>query len=226
MARSQTPYLPEDPFTAAGINRVRQIAKRGAYDRESVYAILDRGFVAHVAFIDEDRPVVIPLVYGRSGDRLFLHGHRKSRAMTSSDGEPVSLCITLVDGIVVGRSIFESSMNYRSVVLHGRAFPIEKTEARIEALRCVSEHMFPGRWDEVREPYDKEIKGTGVYEVVIEAASAKVRAGPPIDDYDEFDPATWVGVVPVTTSIGRPIADSSVPRDAPIPASLLRIAKG
>lgn len=226
MARSRTPYLPENPFTAAGINRVRQIAKRGAYDRESVYAILDRGFVAHVAFIDEGRPVVIPLVYGRSDDRLFLHGHRKSRAMTSCDGEPVSLCVTLVDGIVVGRSIFESSMNYRSVVLHGRAFPIEDTEARIEALRCVSEHMFPGRWDEVRAPYDKEIKGTGVYEVVIEAASAKVRAGPPIDDYDEFDPATWVGVVPVTTTIGRPIADTCVPCDAPVPASLSRIVKG
>lgn len=219
-------FLPAEPFAPAGINKVRQIAERGSYDRSSVFRILDRGYVAHVAFVDAARPVVVPMVYGRDGDRLFLHGHRKSRTMTAASGEAVCIGVTLVDGIVVGRSIFESSMNYRSVVLHGRARAVEDVAEKLHALRCVSEHMFPGRWDEVRAPKDIEITATGIHEITIEAASAKVRAGGPNDDYDDFDPNTWVGVVPVMRALGQPLADASVPKGAPYPASLSRIVKG
>ncbi len=216
----------QDSFDIGSLNRVRQIRERGHYDRATIFGILDRGFVAHVAFVHDHRPVVIPMAYGRDGDRLFIHGAKKSRIATSSRGEPVSIGVTLVDGIVVGRSIFESSMNYRAVVIHGYARELETEEKRLHALHCVSEHNFPGRWDEVRAPYDKELKQTGVLEVEIETASAKIRNGPPIDDYETYDERTWIGVVPVITALGQPLADSKVPKDVPIPGSLARIKKG
>lgn len=215
-----------DPFEIGSLNRVRQIRERGHYDRATIFGILDRGFVAHVAFVQTGRPVVIPMTYGRDGDRLFIHGAKKSRIATTARGEPVSIGVTLVDGIVVGRSIFESSMNYRAVVIHGHARELHTDEERLHALRCVSEHNFPGRWDEVRPPYDNELKQTGVLEVEIESASAKIRNGPPIDDYEAYDVNTWVGVVPVITALGQPLADSKVPKDVPIPSSLSRIQKG
>ncbi len=217
---------PSDPFAPARINRVRQISERGHYDRESIFAILDRGLVAHVAFVDGDRPVVMPMAYGRDGDRFFIHGAKKSRAVRATQGFAVSIGVTLVDGLVVARSIFESSMNYRSVVLHGHAMEIDDHNEKLHALRCISEHNMPGRWSEVRAPFDSEVKRTGVLEVAIDAASAKIRRGPPLDDYEEIDLSVWSGVVPMHTVIGQAIADSSVPQDVPVPASLSGISKG
>ena len=214
-------------FDVTDLNRVRQARDRAAYDKETVYAILDAGLVAHVAFVDQGRPVVIPMIYGRDGDRLFLHGARKGRFASTTAGEPVSIGVTLVDGIVVARSMFDASMNYRSVVIHGRAAEIDDIAARLHALKCVSEHNLPGRWNEVRAPLDKELKATVVIEVTVEAAAAKIRRGPANDSAGAgVDENVWAGVVPVTTVIGEPEVDSSVPAGVPVPASLSRIRKG
>ena len=134
-------------FTITDVNRVRRVRERGQYDRATVYEILDRGFVAHVAFVDDGRPVVIPMIYGRDGDTLYLPSARKGRFATALAGANVCVGVTLVDGIVVARSLFESSMNYRSVMIHGRATEVEDADARLRGLRCVSEHNIPGRWE-------------------------------------------------------------------------------
>ena len=221
MSAPREPPATGESFDVTAINRVRQVRERGHYDRETVFAILDAGLVAHVAFVDQGRPVVIPMAYGRDGDRIFLHGARKSRIATATAGAPVSIGVTLVDGIVVARSMFESSMNYRAVVIHGHAVELEGEDERLHAMRCITAQTLPGRWDEVRAPYEKELKATAILEVTIEAASAKVRQGPAVDDYAEiYDERVWVGVVPVLTTFGAPVANSTVPGDVPIPASL------
>ena len=213
-------------FDVTDQNRVKQIRDRGHYDHETVFDILDRGLVAHVAFVDDGRPVVMPMAYGRKGDRIFIHGAKKSRIAKTMASSYVSIGVTLVDGLVVGRSIFESSMNYRAVVIHGQARTLTDPDERLEALRCVSEHNLPGRWDEVRPPLVRELAQTGVLEVQIETASAKIRNGPPIDDYEDYDHQTWVGIVPVVLCVGRPIRDSNVAADVKEPASVSMIRKG
>jgi len=196
---------------------------RGHYDAATIHAILDEAIVAHVGFIDADRPVVIPMLFGRDGDRLFLHGARKGRITSTADGAAVCITVTLVDGIVVARSMFDASMNYRSVVIHGIAREIEVDADRLHALRCISDHVLPGRWDEVRAPLDKELKGTSVLEVTIDAASAKVRQGPSNDDRMPGDDDVWAGVVPIRTIMDAPIPDPDVPADLPVPRSLRRL---
>ena len=213
-------------FPVTDTNRVRRVRDRGHYDRSTIYDILDRGLVAHVAFVDEGRPVVMPMAYGRDGDVLYLHSAKKGRFSETIAGEWISVAVTLVDGIVVARSMFESSMNYRSIVVHGRAVEVKDDAGRLHGLRCVSEHNIPGRWDEVRAPYENELKATVVLRVTMEEVSAKVRQGPPLDDYDERDDRVWIGVVPIVTAVGAPIADGSVPKDVPMPGSVSRIRKG
>jgi uncharacterized protein len=225
MSRKNQPHMPEQPFEPAGINQVRQIRNRGHYDRETVFRILDAGLVAHVSFVDEGKPTVIPMVYGRDQDRLFIHGHRKSRLIEREEGEPVCLCVTHVDGVVVARSIFESAMNYRSVIIHGTAHAITDKLEKLHALRCTSEHVFPGRWDEVRQPFDNELKGTGVFEVRIAAASAKIRQSPVNDDYPNPDPKIWAGIIPVATAFGAAIPDKTVEPGLALPKSLFRIPR-
>ena len=217
--RSETP----EAFEVTDANRVRRHHERGQYDRATVFAILDRGLVAHVAFVHDGRPVVIPMTYGRDGDRLFLHGARKGRITTATAGEPVSVGVTLVDGIVVARTLFDSTMNYRAVVVHGRATELQEPEARLHALRCISEHLLPGRWSEVRLPSPQELKATAVLEVKIETASAKVRTGAVVDADEAGVEDDWRGVVPVATTLGAPVTDPKVPSTAPVPASVQRL---
>jgi nitroimidazol reductase NimA-like FMN-containing flavoprotein (pyridoxamine 5'-phosphate oxidase superfamily) len=214
--------IPETPdaFPLSDANRVRRHPERGHYDRATIFGILDRGLVAHVAFVDDGRPVVIPMAYGRDGDRLFLHGARKGRITTAPAGQPVSVGVTLVDGIVVARSLFDSTMNYRAVLIHGRAFEVDDHERRLHALRCITEQVLPGRWTEVRLPTAQELKATTVLEVEIESASAKVREGG-VRDVDEVGTeSAWRGVVPVLSTFGVPVADSNVPVSTPVPASV------
>ena len=221
MSDPHEPPRVDDAFEVTDLNRVRQVRRLARYDHETVFQILDAGFVAHVAFVDDGRPVVIPMAYGRDGDRILLHGARKSRIATRVDGSPVSIGVTIVHGLVVARSSFESSMNYRAVVIHGHAREVNDADARLRGMRCISDHILPGRWDEVRAPYDKELKATMLLEVEIEAASAKVRTGPAIDEYEIYDEMVWVGVVPFVTEVGSPIANNTVPSDVPVPASVL-----
>ena len=212
------------PFAVTILNRVRRHHERAHYDRASVYGILDRGLVAHVAFIDDGRPIVIPMAYGRDGDRLFLHGARKGRFSTATAGEPVSIAVTLVDGLVIARTAFDSSMNYRAVVIHGRATELEDDAERLHGLRCVTEHALPGRWDEIRAPTEQELRATVVLAVDIEAAAAKVRDGGVVHGKTADDEPGWAGVIPILSLVGSPVPDSTVPTDLSVPASVARLS--
>jgi nitroimidazol reductase NimA-like FMN-containing flavoprotein (pyridoxamine 5'-phosphate oxidase superfamily) len=214
---------PEPHFAITDVNRVRRYHQRGRYDRATIFGILDRGLVAHVAFVHDGRPVVIPMAYGRDGDRLFLHGARKGRITTEAAGAPVSIGVTLLDGIVVARSLFDSSMNYRAVVIHGRAFEIEDDATRLDALRRIVDHTTPGRWDEVRPPSEQELKATTVLEVTIESASAKFREGDAGESIEAGSETVWCGVVPIVTTFGSPVPDATVPDAMPIPDSVRRL---
>jgi uncharacterized protein len=186
--------------------RVRRHPERGRHDRETVYAILDEGFVCHLGFCAEGQPFVIPTLYGRAADKLIVHGSSASRTLRAlRDGIEVSVAVTLVDGLVLAHSVFSHSMNYRSVVVFGRATPINGTGEKLEALRAVTEHLLPGRWDEARPPTDAELKQTLVLSLPLEEASAKVRVGPPLD---EPDPAwhTWAGELPLQIHSDAPVA--------------------
>jgi nitroimidazol reductase NimA-like FMN-containing flavoprotein (pyridoxamine 5'-phosphate oxidase superfamily) len=211
------------PFEPGSLNRVRAMRERGRYDAATILGILDEAIVAHVGFVDAGRPVVIPMLFGRDGHRLFLHGARKGRITSATNDAAVCLTVTLVDGIVVARSMFDASMNYRAVVIHGHAREIEAEVDRLHALRCISEQVLPGRWDEVRAPFDNELKGTSVLEVTIDAASAKIRQGPSNDDPAPGDERVWAGVVPIRTVIGEPVPDDALPMDIALPSSLRRL---
>jgi uncharacterized protein len=187
---------------------VHRLPARGAYDRETVHAILDEGLICHVGFVFERSPFVIPTGYGRDGDRLLIHGSAASRMLRAlSAGAEACITVTLVDGLVLARSAFHHSMNYRSVVVLAKGTLIDQPEAKMEALRVITERLVPGRWDGVRQPTPQEMKGTTVISFSIAEASAKVRIGPPKDDAEDYALPTWAGVLPLSLTPGAPIAD-------------------
>ena len=188
--------------------RVVREAERAVYDRETVYRILDEGFLCHAGFAVDGQPFVIPTSYGRKGASLYIHGSAASRMLRQfKEGVPVCITVTLLDGLVLARSIFNHSMNYRSVVVLGKATLVDDPEEKLEALRILSEHILPGRWADSRQPNERELKATSVLRVPIEEFSAKVRVGPPVDDEDDYAFPTWAGVVPLETIAGVPIND-------------------
>jgi uncharacterized protein len=188
--------------------RVVRESHRGIYDRETAYAILDEGFLCHVGFTVDGQPFVIPTLYGRKDDNLFIHGSAASRMLRNlKGGIPVCLTVTLVDGLVLARSIFNHSMNYRSVVVLGKAMLVDEPIEKLEALQSVSEHIIPGRWVDVRPPNQSELKQTSVLKLPIEEFSSKVRTGPPIDDEEDYSFPTWAGVVPLEMRTGAPLDD-------------------
>jgi nitroimidazol reductase NimA-like FMN-containing flavoprotein (pyridoxamine 5'-phosphate oxidase superfamily) len=188
--------------------RLVREAERGVYNREAAYRILDEGFLCHVGFVADGQPFVIPTSYGRKDDRLYIHGSAASRMLRQmKDGVPVCVTVTLLDGLVLARSIFNHSMNYRSVVILGKATPVDDAVEKVEALRLLSEHIIPGRWADARQPNERELKATLVMRVPIEEFSAKVRTGPPIDDEEDYSFPTWAGVVPLETVARPPIND-------------------
>jgi uncharacterized protein len=203
------------PTTRTRITREPQLA---IYDREVAYRILDEGFICHVGFSVDDQPYVIPTSYGRSGDELFIHGSAASRMLRSlSGGMPVCVTVTLLDGLVLARSVFNHSMNYRSVVILGTATAVQNEEEKIAALRILSEHIIPGRWAEARQPNDRELKATTVLRLPITEFSAKVRTGPPIDEEDDYSFPTWAGVIPLQMTAGAGIADPRLPQNVAMP---------
>jgi len=188
--------------------RVAREPHRGVYDRATAYQILDEGFLCHVGFVVDGQPFVIPTGYGRSGDSLYIHGSAASRMLRNLDqGVPVCVTVTLLDGLVLARSIFNHSMNYRSVVVLGTAVAVNDPKEKLEALRRLSEHILPGRWAEVRQANERELKQTLVMRLPIEEFSAKVRQGPPIDDEEDYAFPTWAGVIPLQMVAGQPIDD-------------------
>jgi uncharacterized protein len=196
-------------YTPTPRTRVVREAERGIYDRETAYRILDEGFLCHVGFVVDGQPFVIPTSYGRKDDSLFIHGSAASRMLRNlKESLPVCITVTLLDGLVLARSIFNHSMNYRSVVILGRATLVGDPGKKLDALRILSEHIIPGRWNDVRQPNERELKATSVLRVPIEEFSAKVRTGPPIDDEEDYSFPTWAGVVPLELAVHEPIADS------------------
>jgi uncharacterized protein len=188
--------------------KLGRLPSRGSHEPESIHAILDAAFLAHVGFQVEGQPFVIPTLFGRDGDKLYLHGSAASRMLRGLEtGVPACVCVTVVDGLVLARSAFHHSMNYRSVVAFGTARKIEDAEEKIRALRMISEHLIAGRWSDVRGPSAKELKATAVLAFAIEEASAKIRTGPPMDDEEDYGLPVWAGVIPMRLEAKSPVPD-------------------
>jgi uncharacterized protein len=205
---------------------LKRLPKRGVYDRQLVYAILDEGFICHAGFVVDGKPVVIPTGYARVDDQLYIHGSQASRMLrTLKTGIDVCVTVTLIDGLVLARSAFHHSMNYRSVVVFGKATAIEEAEAKLAALRALSEHMIPGRWDEVRQPNVEELKATTVLSLPLEEVSAKVRTGPPLDDEEDYSLEVWAGVLPLKLVAGEPVKDPVLKTGIAPPSHLFRYSR-
>ena len=188
---------------------LKRLPKRGSYDRAAMYRILDEGLVCHVGFVSDTTPVVIPTAYGRVDDVLYIHGSAASRMLrTLAGGVDLCVTVTLVDGLVLARSAFHHSMNYRSVVVFGRAGVVEDAEAKRAALHAITDHLIPGRWPNVREPYAQELKGTLVLALPLAEASVKIRTGGPLDDEPDYALPVWAGELPLRIVPQTPIADA------------------
>ena len=198
--------------------RVRRLPARGSYDRQLIDAILDEALVCHVGFVHDGQPFVLPTTFARLGDALYIHGSAASRMLRGlRDGIPVCVTVTLLDGLVLARSAFHQSMNYRSVVVLGVASEVTDQAERLRGLEAVVEHVFPGRWREVRPPSAQELRATMVLRLPIVEASAKVRTGGPLDDAADLGRACWAGHVPVALAAGTPIPDGIVPAGVAMP---------
>jgi hypothetical protein len=197
--------------------KLRRVPKRGFHDRDTIDAILDEALISHIGFVHDDRPAVIPTLHARVGDEVLLHGSAASR-MLRALGQGVDVCLTatLIDGLVLARSAFHHSMNYRSVVLYGKATPVTGDAELERALEVFTEKLVPGRWADVRWPTTQELKGTAVLSLPIAEGSAKVRTGPPIDDDEDYDLDVWAGVVPLRLTAGAaepdPVLRDGIPR--------------
>jgi len=198
--------------------KLRRIPDRGSHDGETINPILDAGFLAHVGFCVNGQPFVIPTLYGRDGERLYLHGSAVSRMLRELEtGIRACVTVTLVDGLVLARSAFDHSMNYRSVVAFGTARKVADPEQKIKSLRVISEHLVAGRWADVRAPSEKELKATTVLEFSIEEASSKVRSGPPLDDESDYGLPVWAGVLPLEIKSRPPIPDDNLIKGVTLP---------
>ena len=203
-------------FPVAEENRVRRVPSRGSYTRADIYPILDDALVGQVGFDSENGPVVIPMLFARDGDRILLHGSTKSRLMLAIiSGKKVCFSVTLLDGIVLAKSLFHHSMNYRAATCFGRGSEITGSDERMEALRLMSEKVLPSRWSDARQPHEKEMKATCIAAIEIESASAKIRNGPPIDEPDDLSLPVWSGILPMRTIAEEPVADEHTQTDVP-----------
>ncbi len=200
---------------------VKRVPKRANYETETIYQILDEGLVCHIGFVADGQPFVIPTAYGRVEDTLYIHGSPASRMLrTLQQGVDVCVTVTLIDGLVLGRSAFHHSMNYRSVVVFGKATLVEDAEEKLAALKAFTEQVILGRWEEVRSPSRNELAGTTVLSLPLTEASAKVRTGEPIDDEADYQIPVWAGQIPLKLTASTPINDSRLHPDIPLPAYL------
>lgn len=203
--------------------RLKRLPKRGHFDRATIYQILDEAFICHVGFAVEGQPYVIPTGYARVGDDLYIHGSAASRMLRSiAEGIDVCVTVTLIDGLVLARSAFHHSMNYRSVVILSKAEMITDADEKNRALEALTEHIVPGRWADVRWPNEIELKATTVLKLPIEEASAKIRTGDPIDDEEDYEMDVWAGVLPLTLNAGNGIPDSKMKDGLHIPPYVVK----
>jgi nitroimidazol reductase NimA-like FMN-containing flavoprotein (pyridoxamine 5'-phosphate oxidase superfamily) len=207
-----------EEFSRTARTTLKRLPKRGSFERRKVYEILDEGFVCHVGFVADGQPFVIPTAYGRIGDELYLHGAKSNRMLKAlGTGADVCVNVTLVDGLVLARSAFHHSINYRSVVVFGTARVVESDGEKLEALRAFTEHVLPGRWQEARVPNAQELNATLVLALPLTEASAKIRTGPPIDDEEDYQLPLWAGVLPLYVGVGEPDRDPRLPAETPLP---------
>jgi nitroimidazol reductase NimA-like FMN-containing flavoprotein (pyridoxamine 5'-phosphate oxidase superfamily) len=199
-------------------NRVRRLPERASYDRETIYPILEEALICHAGFEEDGQPFVIPTLFARDGDTLYLHGAKASRLLKHIQaGNPVCISVTLLDGLVLARSVFHHSVNYRSAVLFGRGRLLETDEEKLQALEAITEHIARGRWADARPPNRKELNATGVAAVAIESASAKVRGGPPKDDAEDYTLPVWAGILPLELRVLEPQDDPGALTPLPAP---------
>jgi len=197
---------------------LRRLPKRGSHDLKVIHEILDAAFLAHVGFQRDGQPFVIPTLFGREEDKLYLHGSAASRMLGElATGMPACVTVTIVDGIVLARAAFHHSMNYRSVVAFGTARKIGDPLQKLHALEIVAEHVIAGRWNDARSPNEKELKATTVLEFSIEEASAKIRTGPPLDEEEDYSLPIWAGVVPLKLKTEPAVADHRLPNNIDVP---------
>jgi uncharacterized protein len=202
---------------------LRRLPDRGSHELETIYSILDAAFLAHVGFQVNGQPFVIPTLYGRHGEKLYLHGSAASRMLRELEtGVPACVTVTIVDGLVLARSAFHHSMNYRSVVAFGTARKITDPAQKTHALRTISEHLIAGRWNDVRGPSDQELKATAVLEFSMEEASAKVRQGPPLDEDDDYSLPVWAGIIPLSLEAKASVPDPRLNEDTEVPDYIQR----
>ena len=205
-------------FPQTDRTKLKRLPKRGYFDRETVYSILDEGFICHVGFAVDGQPFVVPTGYARVDDKLYLHGSQASRMLRNlAGGIDACVTVTIVDGLVLARSAFHHSMNYRSVLVFGRATLLTDAHEKYAALVALSEHIVPGRWADVREPNEQEMKLTTVLCLPLEEASAKIRTGPPLDDEEDYALSVWAGVVPLKLIAGEPVKDPRLPDGTEVP---------
>jgi len=222
--------LPEEEavkrFEPTEQTTLKRLPNRGVFDREAVYRILDEAFICHVGFIVDEQPFVVPTGYGRKSDNLYIHGSAASRMLRSlARGIEVCVTVTLLDGLVLARSAFHHSMNYRSVMIFGTASLVEDEEEKLEALLAISEQIIPGRWDEIRPPNSSELKQTKVLKLLLEEVSAKVRTGPPLDDEEDYALAVWAGEIPLRLVAFEPVADPRLPAGISVSRSASHYSK-
>ncbi len=208
-------------FPKTPLNHVRRIAERGQYDTATIYPIIDEAKICHVGFSIDGQPYVIPTIHAREGDTLYLHGAKASRLLKHiEEGHPVCITITLLDGLVLARSVFHSSMNYRSAMIFGCGMVVEDEQAKLRALEVLTNHLAAGRWDDARKPTPKELNATTVVAISIESASAKIRVGPPSDDEEDYALPIWAGVLPLRQQALDLIPDPKLNDGIPVPEYL------
>lgn len=225
MSKPTAKHLSARSAAPSPRSRVKRVPDRGHYDRDTVHAVLDAGHVCHVAFCQDDQPVVIPTAYWREGDYLYIHGSTKSRmAMALAKGTPACIAVTLLDGLVLARSAFHHSMNYRSVVAFGR-FEQVPDDHKMAALEAFTERLAPGRWADIRGPNKQEFKATMVLRLPLNEASAKIRRGPPKDDAEDMTLPAWAGVLPFKTGFAAPEPDPQLAAGTSLPGYLKALTK-
>lgn len=204
-------------------NQVRRLPKRAEYRSDVIYKIVDEALICHVGFAQDGQPFVIPTIHTRLGDTIYLHGATHSRMLKHiQEGNPLCIEFTLLDGIVFARSVFHSSMNYRSAVLFGTGRLVDSDEEKLRALEAIIKHVAPGRWEQARKPNQKELASTTVVAIQIESASAKIRTGLPVDDEEDYQLPVWAGVLPLQLQALEPVADPRLPEGIPVPEYILQ----
>ncbi|MGD0610486.1 MAG: pyridoxamine 5'-phosphate oxidase family protein [Anaerolineales bacterium] len=213
-------------FPKTGLNRINRKPKHGHYDRETIYQILDEALICHVGFVENHQPYVIPINFARIGDTIVLHGAKASRLLKYIEaGHPVCVEVALVDGLVLARSVFNHSVNYRSVVVFGTGRAVKDDQEKMAALEAITEHLIPGRWREARLPTRKEMNTTSVVSIKIDLASAKVRSGPPVDDEADYALPIWAGVLPLQETALTPVQDELMAQDIPVPEHVAKYSR-